>query len=585
MSVAGSEAQFHPAHEGRAATNPPPMPGLHLAVGLAQGAALWLIHRMQSRMSADWSAACLYLALALPLAWYLSHGGSQRQRDRTVLLAAIAALFTWLGWHAGRESLGHGVVGAGQFFAAGVLGFVLVPLACGFDAARRRFDYPRLFELAWRNATLVLASFALTGVLWVLLWAGAWLMRSIGLHGLGELLVEPAFAYVTTGGAFGLATALTLRRADTLLALRRFWLSLTTWCLPLALGFALAWVCALPFTGVTPLFDTKSAAFYLFWFGALTVSFANAAFQDGREALPYHPWLARALSWAWLAMLPLAGLADWALAQRVMQHGWTPDRIWGALVGLIVTIHSLGYAAALWRRGAWMNTIPATNIAAALLMVGALTALLSPLGDVRRIAVASQVGRLLGGAIGPEAFDWQFLRAQGAAGQAALAQLASTTAPDATARRIAQRAAQALRDEANPNTQDPQAALATAREHMSVLPRGAEPPASLLEWLSREHADWIERSCLSTPARCRLWLTDLDRDGRTEAVLLWDTGGGVQAVLYALEAAGWRQQGSLRGGPVQLEDWEQAIDSGHVEPASTKWPDLMIDGRRTSLAP
>jgi hypothetical protein len=36
---------------------------------------------------------------------------------------------------------------------------------------------------------------------------------------------------------------------------------------------------------------------------------------------------------------------------------------------------------------------------------------------------------------------------------------------------------------------------------------------------------------------------------------------------------------------VQLEDWEQAIDSGHVEPASTKWPDLMIDGRRTSLAP
>ncbi|WP_169788086.1 DUF4153 domain-containing protein [Caldimonas brevitalea] len=126
-------------------------------------------------------------------------------------------------------------------------------------------------------------------------------------------------------------------------------------CVLWVLLWAAAWLVALAFTGVEPLFATRHAAFYLFWFAALTITFVNAAFRDGRETRSFPDWMAQSLSLAWLAMPALALLGDWGLGQRVPQHGWTEDRLWGAVVGLLVTLYAFGYAASvLMRRRGWM---------------------------------------------------------------------------------------------------------------------------------------------------------------------------------------------------------------------------------------
>jgi hypothetical protein len=116
-----------------------------------------------------------------------------------------------------------------------------------------------------------------------------------------------------------------------------------------------------------------------------------------------------------------------------------------------------------------------------------------------------------------------------------------------------------------------------------VMPAGARPDPALLDWLARPQADWDERSCVGQPAHCALWLVDVDGDGQAEAVLLWERGPQVQALLYAREAQGWRKQSALRGGPATLQAWREAVQAGTVQRKAPRWPDLELDGQRLQV--
>jgi hypothetical protein len=368
---------------------------------------------------------------------------------------------------------------------------------------------------------------------------------------------------------------------------RQLGLSLAIWFLPLALLFALAWIAALPFTGVQPLFDTRNAAFYLLWFATLAIVFLNAAFQGGQRAPAYPGWLATSMQWAWLTMPVLAVLAGWALLQRIVQHGWTEDRIWAALVWLLVAVVVAGYAASVFRRRRWMSTLPTTNIAAALVLVAAVVALVSPIGDVQRLTVASQLARLRGGAVEPGAFDWNLLaRGTGSYGLRALEKIAASAGEDERSKLLAKSASDALRVATVPGAQplqDPGRALKALHENIAVRPREASVDERLLQWLARADADMEERNCIATPGSCALWLFDMNEDGEPEALLLWERRGSVQALLYAAGPQGWRREGSLYGPPRPLSAWLAEIDAGRAAPTARKWPDLTVHGERFTL--
>jgi hypothetical protein len=569
-------AAVPPTEAGRAEPIAP-----YIVLGLVQGLALWaLYHSVGNRPGpiGPAFAAVLQFSLAGPLAWYLSAASFGSARARAGVAVLVGSLLAALGVHAGATG---DALGFDRIVASLVLGYVIVALAAGVDWRAKALDYPRLFRVAWRNALLVPIAALLTGIFWVLLWAANWLMSTVGIDALDRLLRQPAFNLVVCSTVFGLATGLALRRADTLVAVRRLWLALNAWFLPLALAFAVVWLAGLAATGTTVLFETKRAAFYLFWFAALAVTFTNAAFQDGQEPPAYPGWLSRMLTWSWVAMPPLVLIALWALWLRVAQHGWTPDRIWAALVGVLLTVHACGYALSLRSRGRWMRTLPRTNVAAAALEVVALVALLSPLADARRVSVASQVARLESGAVAPQDFDWGFLAHQaGSYGKRALERLASAGAD--VPRPIQERAAAVLREGAPklpPDRQDEQKALAALKEKILVLPTSSRPDPALLAWLARPMADWRERTCIGTPERCALWLVDLDGDGKDEAILLWESEQRIAtAALYAIESEGWRKQGDLRGRLRSLQAWVEAIEQNKIELVSPRWRDIKVDG-------
>lgn len=553
-------------------------PAIYLAVGLAQGAALWAL---RDGTGDDLHGGLLHLALAAPLAWYLLAGSTLAARARVLAAACIGMLFFLLGAHAANTAAGtQHAIPFSFAIAPVVLGYLLVALVAAYDVPSRRIAYPQLFEFAWRNALLVGVAGALTGILWLLLWAAAWMMDAIGIHALTQLLQQSALDWMLSTGAFGFAIAQALNRAEALAALRRFWLALNTWFLPLALALALVWLASLVATGVEPLFATRRAALALFWFAALAILFLNAAWQDG-SAVPYGRRLAGAVRWAWLAIPLLAALGLWALALRVRQHGWTVDRIWAALVGSAAFLYAAGYC--LGRKpGGWMAAVPRTNISVAALLCLAIVLLLGPLADARKLAVASQVGRLRSGAVSLAQFDFAFLRTEaGSYGRAALDQLAQAgNVPPA----VRSAAAEARRDAADGVIrQDSTQALATLRDKVLVLPRGETPDPALLAWLSRPRPDYNERACLADAARCVLWLVDLDRAGGKEAVLLWDNAGFVNATVYAAESAGWRRQGELAGPRLPLAEWQAAIKSGRASTAPPRWLDLQVGTGRYTL--
>lgn len=549
-----------------------------LAIGLAQGIALYALQRAQ--LAQPTQAALFHFVVVAPLAWFLAEGAALRGGRRALAALGIGGLLGALGWHGADVGLAD-LTWFGTSLATAILGLILVTFIGAWDPATRSLPYSRLFELAWRNALVVPAAAALTGIFWLLLWAAAWLLVAIGPSLLAAVLREDATQYIASAGVFALALQLALRRAAALAALRHFWLSLNTLFLPLALVLALVSVAATAFLGVDSLFATKRAATFLFWFTALAILFLNAAYQDGAQAPPLLPaTLARLVPWAWLAMPVLALLGAWALALRVQQHGWSPDRVWGALVGLMAVVYACGYAASLLQRQPWMAMVARTNVAAAVLLAVALVTCLGPVADPRRLSVASQLARLQSGAATAADFDFAFLAREGGRyGREALEQLANANADAAVRRGAAQALAQ--RNEPVPERHDPEAAAA-ALQGVRVLPPGQRADPELLRWLARANADWYERACVANSARCMLWLVDTDGKGKRGALLLWQNGGFATATLYAREDTGWRRQGTTNT-ELNVTEWSGAIEAGQVRWLPPRWPDLEVRGKRLQL--
>ncbi|MFT3847120.1 MAG: DUF4153 domain-containing protein [Propionivibrio sp.] len=587
-----------------------------LLVGALQGWALWGLWK--ARELKVWPAldplserALLYVALALPLAFYFTQNVAGLARSRRIrILLGIGLVFALLGGYSGwaenvAVNLSDSILRIpparpSDLFAAAILGFVALPLLTHFDGTTRRWPYHALFETAWRNALMTASSGGMVGVFWIVLFAGAMLMKSIGLNFVFDLIEKPIFSIPATGIAFGAAFALGLARVEMIVTLRRFWLSVSMWLLPLLLGFAVVWVVALPFTGLDLLFKTHSAGLILLWFLALSINFANAAYQDGSIDAPYGRWLSRALEFAWLALLVIAVVAGWALKLRVDQYGWTEERVWAAFVLAMTSFHTLGYAVSL-RRGTgcgWLADIGRTNVAGALLLSLGLALLLSPIADARKIAVRSQMSRLVNGVTPTDKIDYAYLRWEaGRYGSEALNTLAAGIEHKDRATIIA-KATQTLAQKQRYGSETGASALTTEqiRQRLRVLPPGEKLSDALISTIQSaseartQSSNWQERRCLATDAECLVWMIDLDGDGLKEAVVIitkpaWQTG---TAIFYQQTAADrFKYGGTLnlaQGADArQREKFLADIEAGKVEVVAPKFNDLVIAGRRVNV--
>jgi hypothetical protein len=557
--------------------------------GVVQGWVLWWLWNARelkiwpSTEPIMWTAAA-YAGLAVPLVIYCTHGiGTLPARARQLAVALFGLLFAALGaysaWAAGLTAADMQVRFTDVLVAL-VLGFVSLSLLCGFDFAQRRWNYANLFNFTWRNGILIFTAWFMTGVVWVVLYAGASLMTLLEVKWILEMIKKEIFIFPVTGLVVAAAFSLGQARAGLTESIRRFWLSISAWLLPLVLFFALVWALTAPFTGLQFLFNTKHAALLMLWFAALGVKFANCAYQDGESTQPYPAWLGRATQFAWLALLPVVAIAWWALYLRIAQHGLTEQRLWAALVAAMAAIYVVGYALSWLQPARWMHFMARTNIAAAVFLCLALIAFASPLAQVQRLAVGAHMNRVAAanGSLEP---DWKYLRWDaGRFGREALQELAAGQGVPAGALWAKQATVSLAETNRWGNGVQPLGEAALA-EKLKVHPPGRKLPAGFLAYFQTEDAAWQMQDCARSVSLCDVWVGDLNGDGVDEVVLFNSVGNG-SGRLFQRGATGWQSLGHMNAEPPAKTPFDSAqLDGAQTAPG--QWQDLIVGGKRFRL--
>jgi len=562
-----------------------------LSVGLAQGVVLYLLSEAQTRKV--WPAdtpplfgALLLVAVFVPL---IKLGGLGR--IRLVPLAAWAlvatAVLAIFGWHDIDAGIWSGLIHPERlepafqvFFFSAVFVFVGHHLVGPADEARKLVaPYPLYFDWAWKDAVQIALSAAFVVVLWVALELGGALFALIGIDAVKKTLEQRWFSIPVTCVAFAAAVQLTDVRVALIRGVRTVGLVLLSWLLPVMTAIVVAFLAALPFTGLAPLFGTRSGAGTLLSASAALIVLLSAGYQDGETKIPTAlRWAGRAAALALVALVLIAADALWL---RLGQYGLTPARIEAIACTVIAAGFAAGYAfGAVRRSGPWMRSLELTNVVMARVAMLAILLLFTPVADPARLAVDDQVGRLLAGKTSPDKFDFDFLTYKaGRYGSDALIRLAALKGTPHNLQIAA--LAVAGQEAQHPEQQPPAASLA---KRLNVYPKGASVPPSLLS------QDWShepgQQPCfvdLVPPGGCDAYVMDIDGDGAPEVLLTPETGAaGVALQVYKQSGGRWNEIGEFYA---VCADTVAALRGGQVKLIPRTGVDLELAGRRLTLSP
>ena len=341
------------------------------------------------------------------------------------------------------------------FLAAVVLSLLPLPFLIA-GAGPGWCDYPALFTQSWSLFVRLSFAWIFVGVVWAVILLSGALFDLVGLTLIDDLLKIEAAPWLITGVVFGLALAVVNELSEYVspfLILR-----LLRLLLPLVLLVLAVFLLALPFRGLTGLFGGISSAATLLAIVAAAVTLISAAVDQTDEdavADGVMAWAARSLA----LILPLpAGLAVWAIALRVGQYGWTPERLFVAAMALLAMGYGLSYCAAAMRRS-WRADIRSVNVINALAVILLSVLWLTPLLNAERIASNSQMARFAAGG-DPGVLDLWALDQWGRAGAAARAELG---------RMAMQPGQQALADLLASTALDSSASIESARADLAAV--------------------------------------------------------------------------------------------------------------------
>jgi hypothetical protein len=574
---------------------------IRVGVGLAQGLALYALYKsngfnqvfMTAQTAKPWAAHAPWLFAALTLAILSAPvvlvAGMGVLRRTTLIAWTLAAGLVSAGLAAYdllRDTGGHLRYAPGflVFLAIGVGLFIAHSLIVSSAAGGRWVaPYPTRFDVAWKHGVQLVLSIAFTGAFWLVIALGVGLFLLIGLKGFGEFVVKPWIALPATFAVFAAAVHLTDVQAGLTKGIRGVALTLLSWLMPLMGLIAAAFLAALPFTGLKPLWNLTHSTGVLLTAVAVLIVLINAAYQGG-EADTRAPlilrWLGRLTA---LTLLPLTVIAAYGLWLRIGAHGLTPERIIVLTATLIAVLYAVGYAVAAVLPGVWMKALEPTNVAAAYAILAAILLLYSPIGDPARLAVADQVGRLNAGQIAPEAFDYHFLHYKaGDYGRAALKALAAkTSGPNAAAIAAAAKTALATDNEFLARGMIPPPPSPPTHDQFDVYPKGAQLPADFLSKpLTGLYGAPVD--CSGT-TRCEAYVVQL---GGQSAVIVDERT--INRLLYMRGPDGvWRVQGQLApadcpgAADAQVED----LRAGRVAALAPRLNDIAIAGRRYQVQP
>jgi len=560
-----------------------------IGIGLVQGLLLYLLYTAAQDKAWPATVPLLFgplamLGLLLPVILISGLGHLSRRQLTAWALSAAAVIALLAAYDMWRRLGGHDWEGgkpSGMLTLCLAVGFFIAhALVLAASHERRRIAaYASYFEVAWKLNLQILFCLLFVGVTWLVLQLGAALFDLVKLDFLSRTIAKAWFFIPVTAFAFSVAMHLTDVKPAIVRGIRNLLHVLLSWILPVLTLLVGGFLASLPFTGLDPLWATRSAGGILLSAAAAFVVLINAAYQDG--ASPPPRVLAISARIACLLLVPLTLLAAYALALRVADHGWSADRVIAAASLLVAACYAGGYAAAALRRG-WLRTLAGVNIAAAFVVLAVLALLLSPVLDPGRIATNSQMARLASGQIKLPQLDVAYLYHHGARfGREAIAQLEKSAAGDDAGWLRTELAR--LRQLQKPGAPAPDLKVA---DNLRVWPAGTALPAGFSEfnWPQFKQHLYLPYCLQRQGAICDAFVIDLGGDARPEVILVGAANHG-NAVLRQGDNGAWEFAGALPPGLADCAPLLDAMRAGKLLAVAPAVADLEIDGRRIEINP
>lgn len=275
-----------------------------------------------------------------------------------------------------------------------VSGMVLVTLPLPFLIAQRRGPwrkYDRLFQEAW--AIVLRASIAamFTGLVWLLVYLFDLLLSLVGVTMISYLLEFDIAPYLITGGFFGLGLAVVQELSDVIgpnLILR-----LMRLLLPITLCAVVIFLLAVPLNGFSNLFSGLSVGLTMLSIVAVAAALITAVVDQRDSSASNSRFLQRCGRILAGLMVFVALLGAVAIYLRARQYGWTPERIFAAMVAALALGYGVQYAVASLASNNWMARIRTANVNMALAAIALAAISLTPILNAERISANSQSAR------------------------------------------------------------------------------------------------------------------------------------------------------------------------------------------------
>ncbi len=430
-----------------------------------------------------------------------------------------------------------------------------------------QMPYDRLHSHAWTDAVIGAASLAFVGITFLLIVLIGQMFDLIGIHLIRDLLNDEWFGWMLAGAAFGGAVGL-LRERDRLVStLQRLVMIVLAVLAPVLAAALVLFLLSLAGTGLQKLWDSGfSTAALMMAAAAFAVLLANAVIGNGRDDRVTNPMLRWAAPVLAVAVLPLAGIATYSMHLRVIQYGWTPERIWGVIAAFITLSYGL---AGLWavvkgRRDFDDLLRPLQQkLAIGLALLALFLAL--PILDFGAISTRDQLARLKSGATPVEKFDWAALAYDfGPSGRAALKELERSPQK---ARADAAKSALAAKNRWDLTGPDGPTLLKPLVERLRIVPAERALPAAALDRIAGTYMCSRAKACVA------VWLDDK----RIGVLGQNEPGESLNFDFVTQNDAGeWVQGDRARASPAKRPDVD--LSKAHIEVETLQQRRLVVDG-------
>ena len=283
----------------------------------------------------------------------------------------------------------------GQYLALPVVPVALFVLATvplpfwvsGLGRTRNDWGYAALFSDSWDGVVRGFAALLFVGIAWGLVFVSSTVLQMVGIDWIARAIEIEWMPFTITGGALGLALAVSYELRTTLspAIIQR----LLCLLVPVVFAVAALFLAGLAIRGVGFLPELFSTAGTLMGFAAVIATVVTAAVDLSDDEAVQGRIMVTCTRLLAGIVLVFALIAAWSLWLRVAAYGWTPERVNAAAFAFIALGYGVFYAVSVVMR-AWRTRMRQSNILQAVVLVLKMAAMLSSLVSSERISAKSQ---------------------------------------------------------------------------------------------------------------------------------------------------------------------------------------------------